>query len=152
MKGQYVTLKDVAKRAGTTAATVSYVLNGTGKRYISEEMRQRVEQAASELGYVKSSAASSLKGKKRKIIAVLVPQFSNQFFTELVLGVEEIADRYGYILSICNTFDDPEREKEIINRTQSQRVDGYIITPSQEGEKSTWPIRKVGYCGSKAEQ
>ena len=144
MKGQYVTLKDVAKRAGTTAATVSYVLNGTGKRYISEEMRQRVEQAASELGYVKSSAASSLKGKKRKIIAVLVPQFSNQFFTELVLGVEEIADRYGYILSICNTFDDPEREKEIINRTQSQRVDGYIITPSQEGEKSTWPIRKVG--------
>lgn len=144
MKGQYVTLKDVAERAGTTAATVSYVLNGSGKRYISDEMRQRVEQAAGELGYVKSSAASSLKGKKRKIIAVLVPQFANQFFTNLVLGVEEVADRYGYILSICNTFDDPEREREIINRTQSQRVDGYIITPSQEGERTTRPIRKVG--------
>lgn len=144
MKGQYVTLKDVAERAGTTAATVSYVLNGSGKRYISDEMRQRVEEAANELGYVKSSAASSLKGKKRKIIAVLVPQFANQFFTNLVLGVEEIADRYGYILSICNTFDDPEREREIIKRTQSQRVDGYIITPSQEGEETTRPIRKIG--------
>ncbi|MCD8171163.1 MAG: LacI family transcriptional regulator, partial [Clostridiales bacterium] len=104
MEGQYATLKDVAERAGTTAATVSYILNGSTKRYVSEDMRRRVEAAAKELNYVKSSAASSLKGKKRKIIAVLVPQFANQMFTELVLGVERVADRYGYILSICNTF------------------------------------------------
>lgn len=142
--GNYVTLKDVAERAGTTAATVSYVLNGNSGRYISDDMRRRVQQAAEELGYVKSSAASSLKGKKRKIIAVLVPQFANQFFTQLVLGVEEIADRYGYILSICNTFDDPDRELEVINRTQSQRVDGYIIIPSREGVKNTAQIRKIG--------
>lgn len=86
MEGQYATLKDVAERAGTTAATVSYILNGSTKRYVSEDMRRRVEAAAKELNYVKSSAASSLKGKKRKIIAVLVPQFANQMFTELVLG------------------------------------------------------------------
>lgn len=142
--GHYVTLKDVAERAGTTAATVSYVLNGATKRYISEEMRNRVHQAAEELGYVKSTAASSLKGKKRKIIAVLVPQFANQFFTQLVLGVEEIADQYGYILSICNTFDDPDRELDVINRTQAQRVDGYIITPTWAGGENTRQIRKVG--------
>ena len=93
MGGQYATLKDVAERAGTTAATVSYVLNGSKKRYISEDMRRRVEEAARELNYVKSSAASSLKGKKRKIIAVLVPQFENQFFTQLILGVERVADQ-----------------------------------------------------------
>lgn len=133
MEGQYATLKDVAERAGTTAATVSYILNGSTKRYVSEDMRRRVEAAAKELNYVKSSAASSLKGKKRKIIAVLVPQFANQMFTELVLGVERVADRYGYILSICNTFDDPQRELEIIRRMQAQRVDGYIITPSRDG-------------------
>ena len=49
MGGQYATLKDVAERAGTTAATVSYVLNGSKKRYISEDMRRRVEEAAREL-------------------------------------------------------------------------------------------------------
>ena len=107
-------------------------------------MRRRVEAAAKELNYVKSSAASSLKGKKRKIIAVLVPQFANQMFTELVLGVERVADRYGYILSICNTFDDPQRELEIIRRMQAQRVDGYIITPSKDGGKNTRQIRKIG--------
>ncbi len=144
MKGQYATLKDVAERAGTTAATVSYVLNGSGKRYISTEMRQRVEQAAKELNYVKSNAASSLKGQRRKIIAVLVPQFANQFFTQMVLGVEKVADRYGYILSICNTYDDPEREQDIINRMMAQRVDGYIITPSREGGKNTRQLRKMG--------
>lgn len=144
MEGQYATLKDVAERAGTTAATVSYVLNGSKKRYISEDMRRRVEDAARELHYVKSSAASSLKGKKRKIIAILVPQFANQFFTQLILGVENVADRYGYILSICNTFDDPQREMEIINRMQAQRVDGYIVTPSMDGGKNTKQIRKIG--------
>jgi LacI family transcriptional regulator len=144
MNGQYATLKDVAKRAGTTAATVSYVLSGSKKRYVSEDMRRRVEEAARELNYVKSTAASSLKGKKKKIIAVLVPQFTNQFFTQLVLGVEKIADQYGYILSICNTFDNPERELEIINRMQEQRVDGYIIAPSNNGGLNTQQIRKRG--------
>lgn len=144
MGGQYATLKDVAERAGTTAATVSYVLSGSEKRYISEDMRRRVEEAARELNYVKSSAASSLKGKKRKILAVLVPQFANQFFTQLILGVEQVADRYGYILSICNTFDDSQREQEIIDRMQAQRVDGYIITPSKDGGKNTRQICRIG--------
>ena len=143
-EAQYATLKDVAQRAGTTAATVSYVLSNSKKRYISEDMRRRVEQAARELNYVKSSAASSLRGKKRKIIAVLVPQFRNQFFTELVLDIETVADRFGYILSICNTFDDPDREAEILNRMQAQRVDGYIITPSARGGENTRQIRQIG--------
>lgn len=144
MKGQYATLKDVAERAGTTAATVSYVLSGSTKRYISADMRRRVEEAAKELNYVKSSAASSLKGKKRKIIAVLVPQFANQLFTELVLAVQRVADQYGFILSICNTFDDPQQEREVIEKLQAQRVDGFIITSTKEGEKNTRQLRKIG--------
>ena len=144
MRGQYATLKDVAERANTTAATVSYVLNGSKNRYVSEDMRRRVEEAAKELNYVKSSAASSLKGKQRKIIAVLVPQFANQFFTEVVLAIERVADQHGYILSICNTFDDPQHELEVIRRMQAQRVDGFIITPSAQGHKNTRTIRKTG--------
>lgn len=140
----YATLKDVAKLAGTTAATVSYVLNGKEGRYISKEMEERVMKAVHELGYVKSSAASSLRGKKRGIIAVLVPQFANQFFTRMVLAVEAVADRKGYILSICNTFDNVERELDIINRMAQHRVDGYIMIPTFEGEKNTRQLRKLG--------
>lgn len=143
MSRNYATLKDVAKRAGTTAATVSYVLNDSKDRYISEDMRKRVLKAAKELNYVKSNVASSLKGDKRKMIAVLVPQFSNQFFTKMILAIEEVADKYGYLLSIYDTFDNPKREKEIIKRMAQQRMDGYIIIPSRDGNKNTAQIREM---------
>jgi len=144
MKKHYATLKDVALRAGTTAATASYVLNDSKRRYISQEMRQNVLAAAGELNYIKCSGASSLRGKKRKIIAVLVPQFANQFFTRIVLAVEQVFDTHGYILSICNTFDDAERERTILNRMQQQRVDGYVLTPTREGAVNTAQLRRMG--------
>ena len=143
MSKQYATLKDVAKLANTTAATVSYVLNDSKGRYISTEMRERVLHAAKTLDYIKSSAASSLRGKQRKMIAVLVPQYSNQFFTNLILAIENIASLYGYILSICNTFDDPDREKDVIQMMQQQRMDGYIIIPTRKGNENTEQLRKM---------
>ncbi|MDO4327672.1 MAG: LacI family DNA-binding transcriptional regulator [bacterium] len=143
MSKNYATLKDVAQKAGTTAATVSYVLNDAKGRYISEDMRNRVLKAAKELNYVKSNVASSLKGEKRKMIAVLIPQFSNQFFTKMILAIEEVTDKYGYLLSIYDTFDNPKREKEILIRMAQQRMDGYIIIPSREGTSNTAQLREM---------
>ncbi len=143
MGKKYATLKDVAKLAGTTASTVSYVLSGKEGRYISQDMRRRVMQAVEETGYVKSSAASSLKGKKRGIIAVLVPQFSNQYFTRMILAIEAEAEKEEYILTICNTFDDPKREDTIINRMLQHRVDGYILIPTVGGGANTRKLRKM---------
>lgn len=144
MAQHYVTLKDVARRADTTAATVSYVLNGKEGRYISKEMRQRVMDAIEELGYIKSSAASSLRGKKRGIIAVLIPQFENQFFTRIASAIENVADKKGYVLSISSTADDPQREQKIISRMLQQRVDGYILSPTREGGVNTEQLRSLG--------
>ncbi len=143
MSEKYATLKDVAKLAGTTAATVSYVLSEKEGRYISQDMRARVLKAVEETGYVKSSAASSLKGKKRGIIAVLVPQFSNQFFTRMILAIEAEVEKEGYVLSICNTFDEPGREMDIINRMLQHRVDGYILIPTVRGAKNTEKLRQM---------
>lgn len=143
MNKGYATLKDVAKLAGTTAATVSYVLNDSKQRYITESLRKKVLEAANELNYVKSSVASGLRGKKRKIIAVLVPQFSNQFFTKMIMEIEHVADKFDYILSICNTFDDPDREKEILNRMAQHRVDGYIIAATKQGAENTAQLRNM---------
>ncbi|MFR5633615.1 MAG: LacI family DNA-binding transcriptional regulator [Monoglobales bacterium] len=143
MGKKYATLKDVAKLAGTTASTVSYVLSGKEGRYISQDMRQRVMKAVEQTGYVKSSAASSLKGKKRGIIAVLVPQFSNQYFTRMILAIEAEVEKEEYILTICNTFDDPKRENNIINRMLQHRVDGYILIPTVQGYENTRKLRKM---------
>ncbi|MGE4465429.1 LacI family DNA-binding transcriptional regulator [Sphaerochaeta sp.] len=141
---RYATLKDVAKLAGTTAATVSYVLNEKEGRYISDETRRKVLEAAKQLEYVKSIGASSLKGKSRKLIAILIPQFENQFFTRIVVASEEVFVKHGYDLIICNTFDKPEREKAILNRMIQQRVDGIILTPTRMGTENTKLLRKVG--------
>lgn len=140
----YPTLRDVARLAETSASTVSYVLSGKAGRYISTEMRERVLAAVEQTGYIKSTPASSLHGKKRGVIAVLVPQFSNQYFTQLVAAIESVVEEQGYLLSICNTFDDPERERDIIVKTAQQRVDGYVMIPTLEGDANTSAIRRVG--------
>ncbi|QIK73412.1 LacI family transcriptional regulator [Propioniciclava coleopterorum] len=140
---RYPTLKDVALRAGTSAATVSYVLNGAEGRYVSPEMRERVLAAVEAVGYIKSSPASSLHGKRRGVIALLVPQFSNAYFTQLMVAIESVVEREGYLLSICNTFDDPERERDIIVKMAAQRVDGYIVIPTVAAARNTAPIRKL---------
>lgn len=144
MVSRYPTLKDVAKEADTTAATVSYVLSGKEGRFISASMRERVMAAVAATGYIKSSPASSLHGKRQGIIAVLVPQFGNQHFTNLMVAIEAVVEREGYVLSISNTFDDPAREREIIVKMAGQRVDGYILTPTTDGARNTEFIRKVG--------
>lgn len=141
---KYATLNDVAKLAGTSIATVSYILNDSSKRYVSKELKERVLQAAKDLNYMKSAVASSLKGKGRGILAVLVPQFDNPYFTRIVMAIEEAAHRHGYFISISTTVDDMEREREIIKKMIEQRVDGLIISPTIQGTENTDHLRSLG--------
>lgn len=141
---KYTTMKDVAAKANTTTSTVSYVLSNKKGRYISQEMRNKVLSAAKELNYIKFNGASSLKGKERKLIGIMIPQFANQFFTKLILEAEKIFVTHDFDMIICNTFDDSKREKQIINRLLSQRVDGIIISPTVEGPKNTEVLRELG--------
>ncbi len=140
----YATLKDVAELAGTTVGTVSYVLNNKSGRYISDETRKKVFDAANQLNYIKCNGASSLKGKERKLVGILVPQFENQFFTRVVVAAEALFVQHGYDLIICDTFDDTGREKAIMRRLLEQRVDGIIVTPTVKGAENTELARRVG--------
>ena len=130
--------------ADTSIATVSYILNDSTERYVSTELRERVLQAAKELNYMKSAVASSLKGKDRGIISVLVPQFDNPFFTRIVMAIEEVAHQHGYFISISSTVDDMERERKIIKKMIEQRVDGLIISPTIQGTENTDHLRNLG--------
>lgn len=124
-----VTIRDVAKKAQTSIATVSYALNNE-ERYLRPELKERVIQAAQELGYVKNAAARSLKGKRRGILAILVAQFGNSFFTRMCVNVEDVARREGYIVTICNSYEDPQQERIVLERLITQRIDGCILCPA----------------------
>ena len=135
------TMRDVAKRAETSIATVSYVLNNES-RYMRPELRERVLRAAKELGYVKNAAASSLKGKPRGILAILVAQFGNSFFTRMCVDVEEVARQEGYSVTMCNSYEDPRQERLILERLVAQRIDGCILCPALSQEANAAFLRR----------
>ncbi|MBE4429806.1 substrate-binding domain-containing protein [Vibrio parahaemolyticus] len=129
------TMKDIAKLAGVSTSTVSHVINKT--RFVSEEISERVNNAAKELNYYAPSAlARSLKVNRTKTIGMLVTTSTNPFFGEVVKGVERSCYYKGYSLILCNTEGDNERMRQSINTLLQKRVDGLILMCSSlEGER-----------------
>lgn len=142
-KKKYSTIKEVAELAQTSTASVSSVLNPNNTRYISDALRERVLKAAKELNYYKSSVASSLKGMQMRTIALLLPQFQNPFFLRIAASVERWAYTHDFTILICNSLDQPAREKKIIERALSQRVDGIILSPTSKGAENTQILRDL---------
>lgn len=136
-----VTIKDVAKKAGTSIATVSYVFSNA-ERPIRPELRERVLQVAAEIGYVKNAAASSMKGKRRGLLAVVVAQFGNTFFTRMCVEIVSIARNEGYVVTLCNSDEDPLQERIILERLVAQRIDGCILCPAMSREENTALLRQ----------
>ncbi|MTJ83657.1 MAG: LacI family transcriptional regulator [Telmatospirillum sp.] len=130
------TIRDVAHLARTSIATVSYVLNNKD-RYLRPELRDRVLEAAKTLGYVKNAVASSLKGKQRGIVAVMVPQFGNNFFTRICVEIEAVARRAGFVVIICNSDENPGQEISTLERLVSQKIDGCVLCPALSQTEST---------------
>ncbi|EOX4956151.1 substrate-binding domain-containing protein [Vibrio alginolyticus] len=128
------TMKDIAKLAGVSTSTVSHVINKT--RFVSEEISERVNNAAKELNYAPSALARSLKVNRTKTIGMLVTTSTNPFFGEVVKGVERSCYQKGYSLILCNTEGDNERMRQSINTLLQKRVDGLILMCSSlEGER-----------------
>ncbi|WP_319533969.1 substrate-binding domain-containing protein [uncultured Vibrio sp.] len=129
------TMKDIAKLAGVSTSTVSHVINKT--RFVSEEISERVNNAAKELNYYAPSAlARSLKVNRTQTIGMLVTTSTNPFFGEVVKGVERSCYHKGYSLILCNTEGDNERMRQSISTLLQKRVDGLILMcDSLEGER-----------------
>jgi LacI family transcriptional regulator len=129
-----VSIKDVAKRAVVSTATVSHVINST--RYVAEETKIKVFQAMKELDYHPNSVARSLRSRKSKIIGLLVPilmnDTSNFFFMSAAQGIESILKEHGYNLILSNTKEDITTELEQIRVFNSQLIDGLIMVPTYE--------------------
>ncbi len=127
------TMKDIAKLAKVSTSTVSHVINKS--RFVSEEIAERVNNAARELNYAPSALARSLKMKQTKTLGMLVTTSTNPFFGEVVKGVERRCYEKGYNLILCNTEGDSERMKSSIDTLLQKRVDGLMLMCSTlEGE------------------
>lgn len=121
------TIRDVARRAGVAPVTVSRVMNAAPN--VNAETRQRVEQAIAELGYVPNVAARSLRSKRTRSLALIVPDITNAFWTTVARGVEDAAQTQGYSVLVCNTDEDLTKQQRYLDIIVSQRVDGIIIAP-----------------------
>ncbi|EGR4156935.1 LacI family DNA-binding transcriptional regulator [Vibrio cholerae] len=128
------TMKDIARLAGVSTSTVSHVINKS--RFVSDEIVERVNNAAQQLNYAPSALARSLKMNRTKTIGMLVTTSTNPFFGEVVKGVERSCYHQGYNLILCNTEGDNQRMKASINTLLQKRVDGLLLMCSTlEGER-----------------
>jgi LacI family transcriptional regulator len=122
------TMKDVAKAAGVSIATVSATLSGTS--FVSPELKARVATAIDTLGYERNSAASGLKRGKSLLIGLVVSDVTNPFFTELVHGVQNLAREKGYSVLLGISDHDVEREAELLRLMRSHQAAGTILCPA----------------------
>jgi LacI family transcriptional regulator len=127
------TIQDVAKRAGVSIATVSRVLNGSA--HVNAEVAARVHAAVKDLQYQPSRAARALRVNRTTIIGLLISDIQNPFFTALIRGVEDVAQRNGYSLILCNSDENPHKEQQYIEVLCAERVAGAIVVPTRENQR-----------------
>jgi len=123
-------MRDVARRAGVCVATVSRVLNENPS--VSPELRARVLEAINECGYQRDRVARSLRVRHSQIIGLVISDIQNPFFTSVVRGVEDVAYESGYTVLLCNSDEDPDKERLYIDVMLAEKVAGVIISPTAE--------------------
>ncbi|RDU98135.1 LacI family DNA-binding transcriptional regulator [Trinickia dinghuensis] len=120
-----VTLEDVARHAQVSTMTVSRALRDPS--LVSPSVRERVQAAVAQLGYIPNRAASTLASARSKLIVVLVPSLSNAVFVETLAGVQDCVGPSGYQLLIGNTGYSPERQAELLQAYLSHAPDGFLV-------------------------
>lgn len=119
-------MADVARRAGTSTAVVSYVIND-GPRPVSAATRALVERAVSELGYRRNPLASALSAGRTNLVGLLVPDSTNAFFSEMARHIEQEARRRGLLMLLGNTSYDPLVEQDYESALADLRAMGTLI-------------------------
>ncbi|MEI7026889.1 LacI family DNA-binding transcriptional regulator [Paenibacillus sp. y28] len=132
------TIYDVAKEAGVSIATVSKVINQTGR--ISEKTRQHVQEIMKNLNYQPSVVASALTKKRTYTIGLLIPDLANPFFAEIARSVEDRAHELGFNLVICNTDNDLAKEERYTDLLRQKSADGIILAT---GVRSNTMLKKL---------
>ncbi|WLD93580.1 LacI family DNA-binding transcriptional regulator [Alkalihalobacillus sp. AL-G] len=128
------TIKDVAKRANVAISTVSRVLNNSG--YTSEETRQKVLKTVKELNFRSNMIASAMINKKTSTFGLIIPDIKNIFYGDLTRAVEDMANKYGYNVILCNTDNDLDKEAEYVSFLVRKGVDAIIFSTPEVRDRN----------------
>lgn len=132
----------MAEKAGVSLGTVSNAINRP--EILAPETLKRVRKAIDELKFIPNASAQTLRAGKTRILGLVVPDISNPFFTDLAKGVNDAALLAGYVVILCNTDEDSEKEDHYIDILAGQNVRGILITPAHETNKRLNEISKRG--------
>ncbi|MCL4515946.1 MAG: LacI family transcriptional regulator [Firmicutes bacterium] len=141
------TIKEVAERAGVNPSTVSRVINEDPKLSIREETRNRILQAIEELQYRPNAVARSLRLKTTGTVGMIIPDITNPFFPEIIKGAESAASERELSLILCNTDENPEKERSYIELLTEKQVDGILLASAYIQDETVDLVtkRKIPY-------
>lgn len=138
-------IKDIAKLAGVSVATVSYVLNRKEGQRISEETRKKIFEIAETINYTPNKIAKSLKTNKTKLLGLIVADISNDFYSHIARNLEDKALQLGYTLIIGSSDENAEKFEKLTQLFSQQQVDGMIVAPVAGSEKTLENLIQLKY-------
>jgi LacI family transcriptional regulator len=139
-KADAMNMSEIAERAGVSKSTVSRVLSGNSVR---PENRERVLKAVAETGYFPSRLAPNLRARSARILAVVISDITNPFFTALIRGCEDVAREEGYSVIVLNTDELPELEAQRLRDMVAEGVSGVVLASSGSSQDAIEPVRRA---------
>jgi LacI family transcriptional regulator len=141
------TILDVARLAGVSHTTVSFVINNVTSANISQETRARVQAAVDQLRYHPLEAARSMGRRASRVIGMAIPDAYNAHYQEIVAGAEAYAEQHGYSMFLLATNYDPAREQRAFQWLRQGRIDGLVLFPSSDiaGSAQIAELQQQGY-------
>lgn len=136
-----VTIKDIAKASGLSISAVSFVLNDKPCR-INEKNKQKIRDIAKQMNYSPNQAARSLVTKESKMLALILPDIENMFFSSLAKSIEDCCRQEGYVLLISSTGDCCEADAVLLQSILSRNVDGVFLIVSNASFKAHGTLLK----------
>ncbi len=129
-------IKDIARIAGVSVATVSYVLNKKEGSRISDATKDKILEVAKSINYTPNKIAKSLKMSKSKLIGLIVADISNDFYSNIARNIEDEAMKLGYTLLIGSCDENPEKFRKLTELFSEHQVDGMIVAPVVDSDEA----------------
>lgn len=133
-----ITLQELAKKLGVSPSTISRVANN--KSFVKPETRKKILKAIDEYNYTPNQIARSLKVKVTKTVAVVVPDISEDFFSYVIKGIDEVLSQNGYTIILCDTGENSEKEDLYLNMLMQKQIDGIILATVSKDYKTIYKI------------
>ncbi|PZU83235.1 MAG: transcriptional regulator [Chryseobacterium sp.] len=138
-------IKDIARIAGVSVATVSYVLNKKEGQRISDDTKKKIFEIAETINYTPNRNARSLKSNRTKLLGLIVADISNDFYSSIARNLEDKALKLGYTLIIGSSDENAEKFEKLIDLFSQQQVDGMIVAPVVGSEHSLLKLINKNY-------